>query len=118
MAIDLKLNENYDLAIEDGDLALVRDGDEVAQSAGIRLLFIQAEWFFNYLLGIPWLDNMFTMATSYEQKQKILKDTIRDTQGINRVLAFSFGVDPIEHKAHVEFAADTIFGIVTLKVGK
>jgi len=117
MAIDLKLNDNYDLAIEDGDLVLVCDGAEVAQSAGIRLLFIQGEWFFDYTKGIPWLDGMFTMATSYEQKQKILKDTIRGTQHVNRILAFTFGIDPVALGATVEFAADTTFGPVTLKVG-
>jgi hypothetical protein len=115
--IDLKLNENYDLDMVDGDLVLVTDGDEVAQSAGIRLLFIQAEWFFNYTLGIPWLDNMFTTATSYEQKSKILKDTIIGTQGINQILYFIFGIDPVLHEAQIEFAADTQYGVVSLKVG-
>ncbi len=117
MATDLKLNENYDLTLENGDLALVTEGDEVAQSAGIRLLFIQAEWFFDYTMGIPWLDNMFTMATSYEQKAKILKNTLSGTQGINRLLSFVFGVDPVLHEAQVDFSADTIYGIVSLKVG-
>lgn len=117
MATDLKLNDNWDLGLVDGDLALVTEGDEVAQSAGIRLLFIQAEWFFDYTKGIPWLDNMFTMATSYEQKAKILKDTILGTQNINRVLAFNLGIDPVEHEAIVDFTADTVFGPVTLKVG-
>jgi len=117
MAIDLKLDETYNLAMSNGDLVLVDDGDEVAQSAGIRLLFIQAEWFFDYTQGIPWLDNMFSMATSYEQKQKILKDTILGTQGINRILSFVFGVDPVLHEAQVEFNADTVYGPVSLKVG-
>lgn len=117
MATDLRLNDNYDLDIVDGDLALVSGGPEVAQSAGIRLLFIQGEWFFDYTKGIPWMDNMFTMVTSYEQKQKILKDTLRGTQGVNRLLTFSFGLDPVTREARVEFSADTVFGPVSLKVG-
>ena len=117
MPTDLKLNDNYDLDIVNGDLALVTEGDEVVQSAGIRILFIQAEWFFDYTKGIPWQDNMFTMATSYEQKAKILKDTIRGTVGINQLLSFVFGVDAALHEAQVEFSADTAYGIVSLKVG-
>ena len=117
MAIDLKLNENYDLDIVDGDLVLVSGADEVAQSAGIRLLHIQAEWYYDYTLGIPWLDNMFTVATSYEQKTKIIKDTIMGTPGVNQILTFNFGIDPVLHEALIEFTADTDFGIVSLKVG-
>lgn len=117
MAIDLKLNDNYDLAIEDGDLVLVDGADEVAQNAAIRLLFIEGEWFFDYTQGIPWMDNMFTMATSYEQKAKIIKDTILNTPGVNQLLSFTFALDPVLHEAQIEFSADTEFGIVSLKVG-
>ena len=117
MATDLKLDDTYDLDMSNGDLVLTTEADEVAQSASIRLLFIQAEWFFDYTLGIPWLDGMFTMATSYEQKQKILKDTVLGTQGINRLLSFAFDIDPVTHEAQVAFDADTQYGIVSLKVG-
>lgn len=117
MATDIKLDNAYDIAIENGDLVLVDGANEVAQSAGIRLLFIQGEWFFDYTKGVPWLDGMFSMATSYEQKAKILKDVIRNTPGVNRILTFTFGVDPVEHLAQVEFSADTIYGTVNLKVG-
>lgn len=117
MAIDLKLSDTYDLEIVEGDLTLVTEGDEVAQSTGIRLLFIQGEWYFDYTLGIPWFESMFTTVTSYEQKAKILKDTIRNTQGVNQILTFEFGVDPVAHRAEIEFDADTTFGVVSLKVG-
>lgn len=117
MAIDLKLNENYDLDIQNGDLVLVSDGDEVAQCAGIRLLTIQGEWFFDYTKGLPWFDNLLTTTTSYEQKVQLIKKAIRETPGVNRILTFSFGIDRENHKAEVEFEADTIYGIVSLKVG-
>ena len=117
MAIDLKLDDTYDLSFVDGDLELVTDGEEVAQSAGIRLLFIQAEWFFDYTQGLPWFDDLLTVSTSYEQKAQTIKRAILGTQGLNRLLTFTFGVDPVAKSAQVEFDADTVFGPVSLKVG-
>jgi len=117
MATDLKLDDSYDLEFEDGDLALITEGEEVAQSAAIRLLFLQGEWFFDYTKGVPWFESLFTMATSYEQKQKILRDTINGTQGINRILTFGFGLDPVNNLAEINFEADTAYGPVSLKVG-
>jgi len=117
MAIDLKLDDTYDITIEGGDLALVTEGEEVAQHGTIRLLFIQAEWFFDYTKGVDWFGAMFGVATSYEQKAKILKDTIKRTDGVNRLLGFEFGVDPVEHRAEVTFLCETNFGLVTIESG-
>jgi hypothetical protein len=117
MGIDIKLDDTYDLAMENGDLVLVSDAPEVVQAAGIRLLFMQSEWFFDFTAGVPWFQNIFTHETSYEQKAKVLKDTIRNTPGVNRLISFEFGIDPVAHVATVEFTAETIFGNVELKVG-
>jgi len=115
--IDLKLDIDYNLSMKNGDLELIIDGPEVAQNAGIRLLFIEGENFFNFLIGVPWYDAMFDMTTSYEQKAKILKDTIRKTPGVNQILRFEFGLNPDDHLATVEFTADTVYGEITAGIG-
>lgn len=115
--IDLKLDDTYDLAIENGDLVLVTDGPEVAQHGTIILLHIQGEWFFNYTLGLPWFEKLFSTSTSYEQKATILKDAIRNTDGVNRLLGFEYGVDPVEHRAEVTFTCETDYGLITIESG-
>lgn len=113
MAIDLKLNDTHDLAIEDGDLVLLQDEYEVIQSAKIRLLFIKGEWWLDLLMGVPWFDEMFRIVYSLRQKQDVLKNTILETEGVRRITKFDFGVDLINQGSLVEFAVETDFGPVT-----
>jgi len=115
--IDLKLGADYDLELAGGDLALVSDGAEVAQAGGIALLTIEGEWYYDYTIGIPWLDGMFTVSTSYEEKAKILWDTIARINGVDTIAAFEFGVDPVAHKAVVTFEAVTTWGAVRIEAG-
>lgn len=117
MGTDLKLDDNYDLAFVDGDLVLVHDEEEVAQNANIRLLAIKGEWYYDYNLGTPWWEDLFTMETSYEQKSKILRNRIKNTPDVNKITSFVFGVDPVEHLATVEFVANTTFGQITVGIG-
>ena len=116
MANDLKLNSDHDIPIEEGDLVIIKDAPEVTQSVKIRYLFIQGEWYFNYTKGVPWEDKMFTVATSYEQKRKILKDSLQNTENVNQIFVFSYGIEPTNRLAVVNYSADTTFGLVNEEV--
>lgn len=95
----------HDIYLAGGDWVLVEGEAEVAQSTKIRILFIEAEWLFDYTLGLPWFDFMFTTTTSLEQKEQILKSVIQSTIGISQITDFVFGVDPINKGALVTFSA-------------
>lgn len=110
MAIDLKLDENWDLAFEDGDLVLVNERLEVLQSTKMRLLFIQLEWAFNFALGVPWTNGMFDIRTPRVKKEAYLKDTIIQTVGVRVLIDFDFNFDRAENGAFVAFRAETIYG--------
>lgn len=112
MAIDLKLDENYDLAYEDGDLVLVRDRLEVLQSVKFRLLIIQLEWAFNFALGVPWGNGMFDIRVSRVKKEAYLKDTIIQTVGVRALNAFEFNIDRAENGAFVAYEAETVYGSI------
>jgi hypothetical protein len=103
---DLALGSGtHDLYLEGGDWVIIEEENEVAQSTEIRLLFIEAEWLFDYTLGVPWFDYMFATSSSLEQKEQILKSTIQNTIGISQITEFVFGVDPINKGALVTFSA-------------
>ena len=110
MAIDFKIDENDEMVVVDGDFVLVYDLEEIIQSIRIRLRFILGEWKFNFLQGVDWLGSMFTPATSLEQKEQILKETILGTEGVTGLLSFSFEVDPINRGALVRYGVSTIYG--------
>jgi hypothetical protein len=110
MAIDLKLDENWDLAFEDGDLVLVKDRLEVLQSTKLRLLFIQTEWAYNFSLGVPWANGMFDIRMPRVKKEAYLKDTIIQTVNVRALTDFDFNFDREENGAFVAFKAETTYG--------
>ena len=111
--IDLKLGDDHEIVVENGDLVLIYDADVVKQSVKIRLLTILAEWVFDPTQGIDWIDDMLGMGLIYEQKIAVLKQIILETVGVRQINSFAFGVDPINKGALVEYAAETVFGNIT-----
>lgn len=85
MARDLKLDALHDLAIEDGDLAVVDEGTEVAQSWKIRVLWIQGEWYANTAIGMPWFQTMFRQIVGPDQKRQIITDLTRAVPGVKSI---------------------------------
>jgi len=116
MATDLKLTESHDLEIVDGDLVLVTEGTEVAQSAKIHLLTLEGEWFLNYLIGLPWFDRILKISTSLEEKEALIKSAILAVDGVLGIASFELGFDPVSHQMSIEFEADTIYGPVLQRI--
>lgn len=114
--IDIKLNAAHDIVIEGGDLQLVSDGAEVAQSIKIRILTIQGEWEFDFTLGLPWFNELFAPITGIDQKKAILRNAIIETTGVAGITDFVLGLDPIAHVAELTFDADTIYGSQSVRV--
>lgn len=117
MTIDFLLNSNHDMYWDGKDFAIVSGLAEVAQAAKIRILFIQAEWVFDITKGLPWFDEMFSTAFSYERKRQWLLDTIAQTRGVKNIIEFKFDVDPINRGALVEFEALTDNGETLIMTG-
>lgn len=110
MSRDFALNEDFDLDVSGNDFNLVSDGAEVAQNSSIRLLFIQTEWVYNYTLGTPWYDVLFSTEVSYEVKRATLIDVITSTPGFKNMIEFKFSIDLQNKGALVEYKANTVFG--------
>lgn len=114
--IDIKLGPTHDIVIEGGDLQLVSDGKEVAQSIKIRILTIQAEWEFDYTIGLPWFNELFAPITSIDQKKSILRNAIIETTGVTGITDFKLAMDPVAHIAELTFDADTAYGSQSVRV--
>jgi hypothetical protein len=116
MATDLKLDVSRDVVIENGDLALVTEGAEVAQSCGIRLLTIEAEWILDFQIGLPWFDRIMKVNTSIAEKEGYIKNTIRDTAGVLQLAKFELGFDFENHAMSIEHETDTVYGPITDRI--
>ena len=116
MAVDLKLNDSHDLTIENGDLVLATEDTEVAQHIKTRLLFWQGEWILSFPMGLDWLDSIFTVHTSQEKRDKLIKDVITGTPGVKELINFVFDMDIRAHSAVITFEATTIYGDIIQEI--
>lgn len=117
MSTDLALNTTtHDLIIDNGDLSLVTDSDEVAQSVKIRLLFWQGEWILDYTMGVAYINGIYSISVSQEQKNQIIKNAILGTEHIKQIIQYSFGVDLGTQTADIEFIATDEWGDVVVEI--
>lgn len=110
MSTDLKLNAEHDIYLENGDLVLVTEGEEVAQSCKIRLLTVEAEWILDFLIGEPWFDRILRINSSLAEKEGYIKNAIRGTEGVREIINFELGFDFENHAMSIEHETDTIYG--------
>lgn len=110
MATDLALNAGHDIFLEDGDLVLVTEGTEVAQSCKIRLLTVEAEWILDFQLGLPWFDKIMKINTSLAEKEGYIKNAILGTEGVRQIIDFVLGFDFLAHAMSIEHETDTVYG--------
>lgn len=93
--MDLALDTlSGDLSIVDGDLALVRRGDAVAQHLSQRLKLLLSEWFLDESAGVPYFDLIFVKNPDPTVVDSVLKSVILETPGITKLLEFSLDLDP------------------------
>lgn len=116
MSRDIDLDTGGDIKFEDGDLVISTETQTIANNARIRLLTILAEWYFNYTLGLDWFDELFTPATTYDQKVSILKSEILKDPEIVSVQSFQLAIDPVTRSAEISFVANTIYSPIKIEV--
>lgn len=107
--IDLAF-ENGDLSLTDnGDIVTINDGDQVVSHVNARLRMVLGEDYYDATKGVPWFTAMFTLATTYDQKAAIIRQTIQRTPEVRRIVRFTYGVDQAQRLAVVEYQAETIY---------
>ena len=117
MAIDLKLDTaTHDVVIENGDLLLIDEAEEVAQSAKIRVLTWQGEWILDYTRGVPWLDKIFSVSVSDTEKKQIIRKEIINTLGFKDLINIDLGMDYSAHGAQITFSGTTIYGDIIVEI--
>jgi len=116
MATDIQINGAGDLVIDNGDLQLVTEGTEVSQHLQIRFKTLQAEWLYDITIGLPWIDDLVDIQTSYDAKKQILRAEILSVSEIRRINKLEFAMDNASHIAEVEYDAETTYANVQSRI--
>lgn len=107
MSVDLDFTGN-DLSLDSTrDLATISDGDQVVSHVNARLKTVLGENYYDTTIGIPWFEAMYTIATSYEQKAAILRQTIIRTPEVRKLNTFVYGINQSDRLSVVEYTGET-----------
>jgi hypothetical protein len=119
--MDLKLDADGDLAIENGDLALVTGVDATVQFVRQRLQLFLSEWFLDESRGIDYFDRVFIRNPNPIELDSIFKTTIIESPGVLELLAFDMDIEPVSRTLTVTGRIRALDGeadfSVTIKVG-
>lgn len=80
--MDLKITDDNDLAIEGGDLVLVRDQEAIAQAIKMRLQHFLGESPYDKNGGTPWIQVIFEPSTPINAVRFVLQRRILGTPGV------------------------------------
>lgn len=108
---DLKIDETTgDVALDGNDLALVSDGEAVAQAVRQRLRTFLGEWFADLTVGVPWMQSVFVKNPNLVGVRAAIRSTIVNTPGIATLVTFSQTFDAATRTLSVAFSATTDTG--------
>jgi hypothetical protein len=101
--MDLKLDNNGDLAIESGDFVLLDGVDAIAQDCDVRLNFSQGEWFLDQRLGVPYFQKILGQKPRISAVTQIIQDAILTTPGILSISDFRIDYNGTTRLLSIEF---------------
>jgi hypothetical protein len=98
--IDLKLTDDGDLAIENGDLVLIDGADTTAQLLRVRGKFLRGEWFADPDVGFPF-DEILGEKPDLGQVEIWLRQMITETPGVESVSELDVQLDDATRELRV-----------------
>jgi hypothetical protein len=83
--IDFYFNTAYDMSLDGQDIAFTTSENYLQQNLTKRLQFILREWFLDIRVGLPYPQIIFEAKTSLEDVYSLLRQTIIDTDGVEKL---------------------------------
>ena len=105
----------------DGDLVtsgqhFITEQQEIGQTIQTRLLLFMGEYFRDITEGTDWFGKVFTKQGNIEITDATIKQRIRLTEGVQRVLAFDTDFDIPTRRYTVTAQVLTIFGEIPISL--
>lgn len=97
---------------ENGDYTInkfVSGSPATIQAVTTRLRLFKGEWFLNINSGVPWYQRVFIKPARLNEIDRIIRNTILQTEGVERLSKFDLVFDSSTRKLSVDFAGSTIY---------
>ncbi len=109
---DLKLDNNGDLAIVNGDLVLTSGSDAIRQHIEQRLKTFLGEWFLDLSTGVPYFQEILKKNPNIQIVDGLFKQTILDTPGVIELMQFELDLNAADRTLKVECSVRTIDSVI------
>ena len=107
------LDENNDIFMQRGRIAVVKDGAELVQHVRSRLLFYLGECSWATNEGVPYFQRIFVKPMNLPETESILKSEILNTTGVRRLLDFQMTYSSRTRRLGVVYQAESTYGVIT-----
>ena len=114
--MDILADGTGDMAIVDGEIALVSGQDAIAQHIAFRLRTFLGESRYNKSDGTPWVQVIFEPGTPVQSIKFILEQVATGTPGVLGCTLDTPVIDPLTRGCSVSGKAVTIDGEVSFAV--
>lgn len=104
------LDENHDVFLRGGQIALADGPDYVVQAIRTRLLLYRGEWWLDTGAGVPWFQEILTKPADVVRTESTLRRTILETPGVTGLISFDLTLDRSRRDLRVEFEVSTEYG--------
>lgn len=108
--MDLKLDDDNDLIIEDGDLVLTTGSEMVTQRIKQRLKTFYGEWFLDKTIGVPYIQQVFEKGADPIIIETAFKNEILADPAIIELTAFEITLNTTTRELQVVFKAKSTEG--------
>ena len=107
---DLKLDTDWDLAYENGDLVIIEDNDVVEQSMKVALLTHVGEWAYDTDAGTAWIGQIMGANYRPEAVEAEIRRVILGVTGVKEVTEVVLDLNTTTRELTVTVYATTIYG--------
>ena len=107
---DIRLDDDGDILVSSGDLALTGDATAVKQSLAIRLQFFAGEWFLDLDAGLPYFESILVKNPDLLAVRSLYRDVILETPGVQDLELLEFDYEGATRQLTGEYRATTDFG--------
>lgn len=112
MSLSFANDSNNEFIIENGEFVIVADGAQVVQNVAERLRSYLDDFFLDRTHGVPYFQTIFEKPFNLGLSESILKQTIIETEGVERLTRFESDFNPTTRALIVTMSFQTIFGNV------
>ena len=110
--VDLKLDDDNDLVIENGDLSFTSGIEAIIQQCRVHLQIFQGEWFLNLDIGIPYWQSILgeKPKTAIAAARIFMRRELELVPGVNKVTRLDIEYVGATRTMTVAWQVNTVFG--------